>query len=466
MAFLEDPGPEAISEALAVCVSVTNSRVTPRASAPRPEQASGASVNANAAARVANPVAPANRRWPKARFLTSLRMRVRRWGGLRLMEFASWVKTRSRVVFRIGQFVMWSLRAARRRPLALLGLLFALAVLTAVPAYPPMWEYRIFFWSAAGALLLSAMGVIGVAVAEIAVRRGNDSRTAALKARVTALGKNLQALAARQKSAEDELRALKQQAAALAGQVESNAAFQRFNRVLTPAQVETLRNLWSKRLGLRLTGPSLAYIAHRIRNIEQNAVGRLATSIEDAVLRTLVSSAVENDTLEVLEIGVLFGIGLGIIYENNRGRYRSIHITAIDPVAGYYGEGKPDVLLNIPVSKPIFWRNMERAGVPRDDVTLIDALSTSDGAIERASARKYDLLIIDGDHSYAGVKADFENYIDFVSCGGFIIFDDYDSADWPEVKRFVEEEVLTDSRVAHVGSEWKTAVFRLSLIHI
>jgi predicted O-methyltransferase YrrM len=202
-------------------------------------------------------------------------------------------------------------------------------------------------------------------------------------------------------------------------------------------------------------------MAQRICTIERNTVGRLATSIEDAVLRVLVSSAVHTKRLEILEIGSLFGVGLSMIYDYNCGRCESVHVTAIDPLEGYYRDKEPDALLNIPVTKATFWRNMRLADVPKNNITLIDEISTSDNALKRAGAKKYDLLIIDADHSYAGVKADFANYVDLVRRGGFIIFDDYDSADWPDVKRFVDDEVLSDKRVVLVGSEWRTAVFRV-----
>jgi hypothetical protein len=47
----------------------------------------------------------------------------------------------------------------------------------------------------------------------------------------------------------------------------------------------------------------------------------------------------------------------------------------------------------------------------------------------------YDFLFIDGDHSVAGVRADFRNYQSLVRSGGIIAFDDY--KDWqfsPNVK--------------------------------
>lgn len=46
------------------------------------------------------------------------------------------------------------------------------------------------------------------------------------------------------------------------------------------------------------------------------------------------------------------------------------------------------------------------------------------GIVEALSGRKLDLLFIDGDHSYEGVKSDFENYKGLVSEGGMIIFHD------------------------------------------
>jgi predicted O-methyltransferase YrrM len=57
---------------------------------------------------------------------------------------------------------------------------------------------------------------------------------------------------------------------------------------------------------------------------------------------------------------------------------------------------------------------------------------------------KTDILFIDGDHSYDGVKFDFENYEKYVNLGGYIIFDDYnDYKDSPDVKKYVDELVPT-----------------------
>ncbi len=54
--------------------------------------------------------------------------------------------------------------------------------------------------------------------------------------------------------------------------------------------------------------------------------------------------------------------------------------------------------------------------------------------------RVLDILFIDGDHSYDGVKADWEAYRSFLKPGSIVIFHDYG---WAEgVKRVVHEDVM------------------------
>src|SRR5690606_21094380 len=99
------------------------------------------------------------------------------------------------------------------------------------------------------------------------------------------------------------------------------------------------------------------------------------------------------------------------------------------------------------------------AGVRTEDLTLIKQLSTEASAIAQAHAHPCDVLVIDGDHSYAGVKFDYDHYLDAVSPGGYIIFDDYGTPEWPGVQEFVDGEVLGDARVEFLGAGMRTAIF-------
>jgi predicted O-methyltransferase YrrM len=115
----------------------------------------------------------------------------------------------------------------------------------------------------------------------------------------------------------------------------------------------------------------------------------------------------------------------------------------------------------VPVSRAVFDENLRRAGIPGDRVTVIQQLSTEAIAMEEARRTSYGLLIIDGDHRYAGVKHDLESYLGAVAPGGYVLVDDYGNPSWPDVKSYVDAEVLGRKDLELIGSDWHTAVFRV-----
>ena len=237
--------------------------------------------------------------------------------------------------------------------------------------------------------------------------------------------------------------------------------FQHFNRKLKQDHIDTLRKDWQKRLSLKLQPQTLGYMAARACDIERQLDGRLATTIEDMLLRTLVARAVKSKSVHVLEIGTLFGTSSAIIFDALKPHFDNIHLSLLDPLDGYYNRAEPDILTGQVVDEETLRRNLSRVGVEDDQITLIKQLSTDPDAIEAAGQQQYDVLVIDGDHSYAGVKADFENYVEFVKLGGYIVFDDYGSPDWPDIKRYVDTELENHPTVTAVGSSWHTSVYRV-----
>jgi predicted O-methyltransferase YrrM len=66
--------------------------------------------------------------------------------------------------------------------------------------------------------------------------------------------------------------------------------------------------------------------------------------------------------------------------------------------------------------------------------------------------KKIDFLLIDGDHSYDGVKSDFHMYSDLVSDNGIIAFHDIVNEEWPGVGKFwreIESEYDTTEIIEH-----------------
>ena len=236
----------------------------------------------------------------------------------------------------------------------------------------------------------------------------------------------------------------------------------RFNRDIDNAIENKLLDIWSRKLSLDLHKSVPRYLADRVGVIEELLQGRLATTSEDAIIRTIVAMSVKRANLEVLEVGTLFGTGAAVMYDALRPHFESVHFTLLDPLDGYYSSGTADIMTGQPVTADVLRRNLRTIGMSEDEYTLIQSFSLEAEAIQRASERRYDVAILDGDHSYSGVKGDFENYAPLVRLGGFVIFDDYGSDDWPDIELFVDNEVAQVPWLGHVGNQGRTSVWRVT----
>jgi predicted O-methyltransferase YrrM len=66
-----------------------------------------------------------------------------------------------------------------------------------------------------------------------------------------------------------------------------------------------------------------------------------------------------------------------------------------------------------------------------------------------------DLIFVDGDHSYEGVRADWLNYRDKVRVGGLVLFHDYcNTEDFPGIAKLIDEEIRPE------WETWGVAVLR------
>ncbi len=386
-------------------------------------------------------------------------------------QFAEWVQSKNLTLFRIGQFVMWMLRFSKRHSLAMIiGVTVFLGVGLSPVFMSAIAPFSLLLWSAAGVLMLAVLLIMGVSFGNKKMSEFAEKEFFLRQLLKDQLQRDYQSklkdittlLENQGKQQADKHAALERKVNRLASAPVFNIVdYQNFNRKLNKEHIEILLNKWAKNINIKVTPKSLAYLAHRVCILESNSRGRLATNIEDILLRALVASSVKSDNLRVLEIGTLFGIGLTAIYDLTKVYFNNVHLTAIDPLDGYYGKNNRDIVTNEIVSERTFRENLSVAGVHGNNVTLLKMMSTDEEAIKVATSSMCDVLIIDGDHSFAGVKADFENYFHTVKPGGYIIFDDYVSSDWPDVTRFVDEFVKPNPNLEFVGASWNTVVFRI-----
>lgn len=232
------------------------------------------------------------------------------------------------------------------------------------------------------------------------------------------------------------------------------------NRTLTPGLGKALREFAADKLGLKGIRPAyIDYLAAKAIHIERNCVGRLATTVQDAVARQLVTECVVGDNICILEIGALYGVSLAILYNHAITRFATAKVVCLDPFDGYYGKAL-DALLNQPVNDLAFIRNMYLSHVPEADYGVIKHYSTKPEALAAARELPINLLIIDGDHSYEGVKYDFDTYFPLVQPGGYIIFDDYSAKEWPGVQKFIDRDLQDVEDFEYLGFISRTAVGR------
>jgi|GEM_PF-1861112 len=469
--------------------------------------------------------------------------RFRRWVCLRYKDFAEAVRARSLVLFRIGQLVIWSLRAARRYPVASGGILLVVASLAVLPTYAPLWPYRGWFWVGAALTGFSGISMALFAAAQQAfqrlldiqaghveaatraARQTNEQRVAKLEKRTTILKAELKKAAESAKAGDEALKAeiekaaesakagdealkaeiekvaesvkagdevlraevknmvkaddqelkkeigevIQTEIASLRTELEREWAFSNYgnasalrvhSRKLSEADIEHIRKHWLKLFGLSLSSRQLSYLAHHICLAEERCEGRMATTIQAAMLRTLALLSLQTKRIELLEIGTLFGISAGTLYRAGIRAKREVYMTLIDPLEGYYDRGLTDNHTGVPVTRNTLVSNLSALGVKKTHYRIIQRLSTDREALEAASDRCYDYILVDGDHSLEGVASDFELYGPLVKPGGLLIFDDYDTTDWPAIKPFVDEYVRTDDDWLWIGSGWRTAIFR------
>ena len=153
----------------------------------------------------------------------------------------------------------------------------------------------------------------------------------------------------------------------------------------------------------------------------------------------------------IMEIGTANG---GTLFTAARLATDDALIISLDLPEGKFGGGYP--AWKIPIYKS-FAR-------PKQTIELVRADSHLPASFEQIkkllNGKKIDYLFIDGDHTYAGVKQDFEMYSPFVRKGGIVVFHDIVVHDedcqvdkfWAEIKlKYSHKEFVNDWKQRQFG---------------
>lgn len=168
-----------------------------------------------------------------------------------------------------------------------------------------------------------------------------------------------------------------------------------------------------------------------VRSLKQFAGGYFMPIQMDEEIIELMEVVRSLEPKVVMEIGTHWG---GTLHFWTRVAPDDATIISMDLPGGKFGGGYSSW------KKPLY-QSFERAS---QDLHLLRCDSHEASSLDSVNAilagRKIDFLLIDGDHSYEGVKRDWEMYSPLVRSGGLVAFHDVaKSYDETQVERFWRE---------------------------
>lgn len=174
-------------------------------------------------------------------------------------------------------------------------------------------------------------------------------------------------------------------------------------------------------------------------NVKDSIKGRLALPEENAVL---LQEAVIQYQGDYIEIGTLYGGTLVLA-----AMLCNFDVYAVDPLDGYYRPGKVDKLTGLVPSKDIVMGNLKMFG---EDATIFTQ-KTPPLPLELEN-HQFGVGFIDGDHTYRGCLADYQELKNLCRC---LVFDNTEKG---AVRKVVEKAVREGWTVAGKASGILTGV--------
>jgi cephalosporin hydroxylase len=107
-----------------------------------------------------------------------------------------------------------------------------------------------------------------------------------------------------------------------------------------------------------------------------------------------------------------------------------------------------------PIPKTVVINNINKLNKHDNKYCYLEGNSQSDQMFQRLYKiiKTIDILFIDGDHTYHGVRNDFHLYEKLLTIGSYIVFDDYYDSNCPGVKKAVDELVVENTNYEIIGT--------------
>lgn len=188
--------------------------------------------------------------------------------------------------------------------------------------------------------------------------------------------------------------------------------------------------------------------------MEALGVGRIAGGTMNIVGKLSAVPLLDPPNEEILEIGTLYGMfGAALIRMMERAG-RAPSLTIVDPLAGTQlqpGATMGTDASGTPVNGAAVRTNLALVGAAGAAARIQQGFSEDPEVRALVSDRSYGVIIVDGDHSAAGVAADLEWAEQIVAPGGIVVLDDFGHPKWPGIKEAFEKHMATETRFTFLG---------------
>ena len=241
-------------------------------------------------------------------------------------------------------------------------------------------------------------------------------------------------------------------------------AGRRYDRTLTPARWKALTSEIADLTGERNPDWRMRQAFRTLLDHETRGLGRIAGSPYNIIGKLTAPLFLDPPEGPVLEIGTLFGLFAPAVIKQFRqiGQFRSL--TVIDPLAGHQVQDDFHQMSDptgTPVTGEVARHNFAVGGLAPDEVRLIEGYSTDPEVQAQAADSQYSVVVVDGDHSEAGVFADLWWVEKVVAPGGIVIMDDFGDPGWLGVERATRRYLADGGRLELVGTAATSAYLRM-----
>ncbi|WP_424184287.1 class I SAM-dependent methyltransferase [Actinokineospora sp. G85] len=202
--------------------------------------------------------------------------------------------------------------------------------------------------------------------------------------------------------------------------------------------------------------PHIAQTYRTLVDLELRCVGRIAGTTSNVIGKLAAApllAGAGSGSLRVLEIGTLFGVFAAGLHRQLL-RYGKEHdLTIVDPLESIQLQpereraGDPS---GTPVTEATVRANMRFGGVDTERLRIVRGFST-DAEVQEQVGEGYDLIVVDGDHSRAGVFKDLRWAEEIANPGAVVVVDDYGDPGWPGVAEALDDHRKGGSRMRLAG---------------